>query len=446
MPSAHDLPPTIQWHEGMLLAPQHFQQLVQRTEKLLTYHVSLGLPYQFGVIRLRYESTQLFTGTLRVTELEAVLPDGLVVSFKTGPSAELQVDLKSHTENAKHTPIPVYLVVPIERSGGGKGDADLGRYLSVPGDEVDDEVSGGRPLRIPRLKPRLRLLAGSEPPPPRFVALPLLAVVFKNGAFVPADYIPPLLRVEVDSSLGEMCAQVSSLIRAKATYLLEVIRSPAITTKPTAIEENRRLLSQLLVYLPPFEALLATGMSHAYALYVALTAVAGSVAGVGSQLMPPVFPAYDHLNPRRSFGEVVQFVNQSLSDGISEAFTALPFRNENGLFSLQFEREWTRRTVVVGFKGAPGATDQQINEWVASSLIGTASRFRVLRERRLLGASRTAIDRVEGLVATRGMLLYQLQVNPDFIVPSEPLVIGNSVEKPPGMRPAEAYLYVANKE
>jgi len=271
-------------------------------------------------------------------------------------------------------------------------------------------------------------------------------VVFKNGAFVPADYIPPLLRVEVDSSLGEMCAQVSSLIRAKATYLLEVIRSPAITTKPTAIEENRRLLSQLLVNLPPFEALLATGTSHPYALYVALTAVAGSVAGVGSQLMPPVFPAYDHLNPRRSFGEVVQFVNQSLSDGISEAFTALPFRNENGLFSLQFEREWTRRTVVVGFKGAPGATDQQINEWVASSLIGTASRFRVLRERRLLGASRTAIDRVEGLVATRGMLLYQLQVNPDFIVPSEPLVIGNSVEKPPGMRPAEAYLYVANKE
>lgn len=116
MPSAHDLPPTIQWHEGMLLAPQHFQQLVQRTEKLLTYHVSLGLPYQFGVIRLRYESTQLFTGTLRVTELEAVLPDGLVVSFKTGPSAELQVDLKSHTENAKHTPIPVYLVVPFSLS------------------------------------------------------------------------------------------------------------------------------------------------------------------------------------------------------------------------------------------------------------------------------------------------------------------------------------------
>ncbi len=446
MPSAHDLPPTIQWHEGMLLAPQHFQQLVHRTEKLLTYHLGLGLPYQFGVTRLRYESTQLFTGTLRITELEAVLPDGLVVAFRTGPAAELQVDLKSHAESAKHTPVPVYLVVPIERTGGSKGDGDLGRYLSIPGDEVDDDVSGGRPLRIPRLKPRLRLIAGTETPPPRFVALPLMAVVYKNGAFVPSEYIPPLIRVEVDSPLGELCAQVSSLIRAKATYLLEVIRSPAITTKPAAIEENRRLLSQLVLNLPPFEALLATGTSHPYALYVALTAVAGSVAGVGNQLMPPLFPAYDHLNLRRSFAEVVQFVNQSLSDGISEAFTALPFRNENNLFGLQFEREWTRRTVVIGFKGAPGATDQQINEWVASSLIGTTSRFKVLRERRLLGATRTPIDKLEGLVATRGMLLFQLQMNPEFIVPNEPLVIGNSVEKPPGVRPAEAYLYVANKE
>ena len=78
-------------------------------------------------------------------------------------------------------------------------------------------------------------------------------------------------------------------------------------------------------------------------------------------------------------------------------------------------------------------------------LLGS-NRFRVLRERRLLGAQRTPIDRYEGLVATRGMLLFQLQVNAEFIVPSEPLLLGNSVEKPPGIRPAEAFLYVANKE
>lgn len=446
MPSAHDLPPAIQWHEGMLLAPQHFQQLVLRGDRLWQYHLGLGLPYHYGVSRLRYESTQLFSGTLRITELEAVLPDNLVVGFRSGTDSDLQLDLRSQMEAAKHSPVMVYLVVPAERVGSAKGDGDLGRYQSIPGDEVEDETVSGRAMRIPRLKPRLRLQAGLEAPSPRFTALPLLAVTYKNGAFVPADHIPPLLRVEVDSVLGEQCAQVSSLIRAKATYLLEIISSPAITTKPAVIEETRRLLSQLIINLPPFEALLATGTTHPYALYVALTAVAGAVAAVGSQPMPPVFPAYDHLNLRRSFAEVIRFITQSLAEGISEAFTAIPFKNEPSQFSLNFEREWMRRVLILAFKGAPGASDQQITEWVQSSLVGTASRFRVLRERRLLGATRQPIDRYEGLVATRGMLLFQLQVNPEFIVPNEPLLIGNSMEKPPGTRPAEAFLYIANKE
>jgi len=444
MSSAHDLPLAIQWHEGMLLAPQHFQQLVRRGDRLWQYHLGLALPYHFGVSRLRYESTQLFSGTLRITELEAVLPDNLVVGFRTGSDGDLQLDLRVHMETAKHSPVLVYLIVPAERAGASEGE--LGRYLSVPGDEVDDETVSGRALRIPRLKPRLRLQAGLEAPSPRFTALPLLAVSYKNGAFVPADYISPLLRVEVDSALGEQCAQVSSLIRAKATYLLEIISSPAITTKPAVIEETRRLLSQLIINLPPFEALLAPGTTHPYPLYVALTAVAGAVAAVGSQPMPPVFPAYDHLNLRRSFAEVIRFISQSLAEGVSEAFTAISFNNEGGQFSLNFEREWTRRVLILGFKGAPGANDQQITEWVASSLIGTASRFRMLRERRLLGAQRTPIDRYEGLVATRGMLLFQLQASGEFIIPNELLLIGNSVEKPPGVRPAEAFLYIANKE
>lgn len=446
MSSAHDLPLAIQWHEGMLLAPQHFQQLVLRGDRLWQYHLGLGLPYHFGVSRLRYESTQLFSGMLRITELEAVLPDNLVVAFRSGSDGDLQLDLRPHLETAKHSPVTVYLIVPAERAGANKGDGDLGRYLSVPGEEVDDETVSGRALRIPRLKPRLRLQAGLEAPSPRFTALPLLAVTYKNGAFVPADYIPPLLRVEVDSALGEQCAQVSSLIRAKATYLLEIISSPAITTKPAVIEETRRLLAQLIINLPPFEALLAPGTVHPFPLYVALTGLAGAVAAVGSQPMPPVFPAYDHLNLRRSFAHVIRFINQSLAEGVSEAFTAIPFKNDGGQFALNFEREWARRVLILGFKGAPGASDQQITEWVASSLIGTTSRFKVLRERRLLGAQRTPIDRYEGLVATRGMLLFQLQASPDFIVPNEPLLLGNSVEKPPGVRPAEAFLYIANKE
>jgi type VI secretion system protein ImpJ len=429
----------------MLLAPQHFQQLVARGDRLLHYNLALGLPFFFGVVRLRFDSTLLFGGALRITELEAVLPDGLVVAFRPGTGSELQIDLRAITEQAKHEPILVYLAVPAELRGGGGQEGELGRYVSVSGDSVTDETTGEQPLRIPRLRLRPRLLAGPEAPPQRYVSLPLLSVRYKNGAFVAAEYIPPLVQVEVDSALGELCARISRRVREKATYLLEVIRSPAITSKPALLEENKRLIGNLAANLLPFEALLATGRVHPYSVYVALCALAGEIAAVGSQLLPPLFPAYDHLDVRRSFEAVSEFILRSLDEGISEAFTAIPFKLDAGSFVLQFERDWQSRVLILGVKGAPGSSDQQITEWIQSSLIRTTSRFRMLRERRLLGAARQPIERYEGLVATRGALLFQLTVSPEFIVPGEQLMVGNFSEKPGLVRPAEMSLYVANK-
>lgn len=445
MATEQDVPALIQWHEGMLLAPQHFQQLVARSDQLLNHHLTLGLPFHFGVVRLRFDSTLLFGGTLRITELAALLPDGLAVSFRPGSGSELQIDLRAVTEQAKHEPILVYLAVPAELRGSSAQAGELGRYVSVPGDAVSDDTTGDQPVRIPRLRPRLRLLCGPDAPPQRYVSLPLLSVRYKNGAFVAAEYIPPLLQVEVDSALGELCARVSRRIREKATYLLEIIRSPAITSKPALLEESKRLIANLSTNLIPFEALLATGRVHPYALYVALCGIAGVVAAVGSQPLPPLFPAYDQLDVRRSFDAVCEFVFRSLDEGISEAFTSIPFKLDAGTFVLGFEREWQSRVLILGVKGAPGSSDQQIVDWVQSSLIGTSSRFRMLRERRLLGTARQPIERYEGLVATRGALLFQLQVSPDYIVPGEPLMVGNFSEKPGMARPAEMSLYVANK-
>ena len=57
------------------------------------------------------------------------------------------------------------------RFAAGNFDGEMGRYESFASDPVVDETSGERPLRIPRLRPRLRLLATAEPPPGRFVSM-----------------------------------------------------------------------------------------------------------------------------------------------------------------------------------------------------------------------------------------------------------------------------------
>ncbi|HYL06343.1 MAG TPA: hypothetical protein VE075_09905, partial [Thermoanaerobaculia bacterium] len=64
--TAYDVPPAIQWHEGMLLAPQHFQLFAQRQELLLQYHAAAISPFHWGVRSCRVDPVMLVDGTFRV--------------------------------------------------------------------------------------------------------------------------------------------------------------------------------------------------------------------------------------------------------------------------------------------------------------------------------------------------------------------------------------------
>ena len=85
------IPPAINWHEGMLLAPQHFQQTDQRHESLTTYHVSTVSPFHWGIMDLKIDRPRLVDGNLKIMSLEAVMPDGLAVSFGESDSDKVSV-------------------------------------------------------------------------------------------------------------------------------------------------------------------------------------------------------------------------------------------------------------------------------------------------------------------------------------------------------------------
>lgn len=443
MANDDSIPLEIQWHEGMLLSPQHFQEQARRAHRLLHYHV-LGVDrFHYGVVRLRIDSSLLFEGTLRVLELEAILPDGLLTSHRSGEREDLQIDLRAHADAAKQGQLIVYLAVPAAQSG--RGDAESSRFDSLLSEPVADEVSGTRPIQIPRLRPRLRLLCGSEPPPSRFVTIPLCGLRWKGGAFVLSEYIPPQILVSPDSALGELCQGLLRRVREKATYLVEVIRSPAISTKPAVIEENRRIIAHLVAELPALEAMVAAGACSPLSIYVALCRLAGNISPLGSRLVPPIFPVYDHLALRRCIDAVGDYLKQTLAEGVSDVFLSVPFVNDGTNFTLHFEREWLGRVLILSVKGPASMSDQQLHEWMSACLIGASSRFRQLRERRMLGVERRLIDRYEGLIATRGTLLYQITVHAELVIANEPLQIGPGSDKVLPGRPSELVLHVSNK-
>src|SRR5437762_12305103 len=97
--NARDIPAAIHWHEGLLLTPQHFQQLTSRQEALVQYSAAVYSPYCWGLRRFKHQGISLPTGKFQVIELEAVMPDGVLVSHDVAANGSpLAVDLAKYKD------------------------------------------------------------------------------------------------------------------------------------------------------------------------------------------------------------------------------------------------------------------------------------------------------------------------------------------------------------
>lgn len=430
------LPAAVQWHEGMLLAPQHFQLQDQRHEALLHFHLDQAAPFHWGVRRLEYDRTRLLAGTLQLRALEALLPDGLVISYPARDEAPtLQLALPELKEVDWQRPVRLHVGVPSERLG------DPSRFVSTASEPVLDESTGDMPLSIAQLAPRLELFAG--PPPTGYSALPLLEVRRLGESFSVEDYLPPLLGVSLDSPLGEQCDRLTLRIRQKAASLMESVRAHG--EEPGVLAEHQRQLSWLVSGLPPFEALLRSGGPHPFTLYLSLCALAGQVSQVGEVRIPPAFAAYDHADARRSFEPVFSFIEGALEAGLSEAYTRVPLTPEGNGFSTRLLSTWVGRDMVLEVRGRSGTTRQQVLGWMTGCRIGSDSRHRQMRETRTLGARRELIEPPTGLVPRPGALLFSLEASTFYLRPDERLLLENTLEPGEVQAPADISLLIRNE-
>ncbi len=435
---ADHLPAAVEWHEGMLLAPQHFQQQDRRHEALLHLHLGLAVPFHWGVYQLQYDRALLLAGTLRVLELEAILPDGLAVSHHAGKGGTLELALGSVHGLDWQRPVRLHLAVASER----RGSTGPSRFISTTSEPLADESTGDMPLRIAQLQPRLELFAGT--PPRGYSSLPLIEVRRAGESFAVEEYLPPLLTVSFDSPLGERCDRLALRIRQKAASLSELLRAQA--DEPSQRAESQRQLRWLVAGLPPFEAVLRSGTPHPFGLYLALCTLAGQLAAIGEGSIPPAFLAYEHLDPLRSFEAVFSFIEGVLEQGFSEAYTRVPLQPDAGGFSTRFLQKWMDRELVLEVRGRPGTTRQQVLGWMAGCRIGTDSRHRLMRETRTLGSRRELIDGRPGLVPRPGTLLFSLESSTTFLRADERLLLENTLEPGELQAPADIHLLIRNDD
>lgn len=431
--SAQAVPQEVQWKEGMLLMPQHFQQLARRQEALLHYHASNLSPYHWGIRYVSIDQARLPGGDFRVLELEAVMPDGLAVS--AWPEDHLSFNLAMLGDDAKARPTRIHLAITTQKH------LPLADRYESHEIEVDDENGRGPEAKMDILRPKLQLLAGDDPPP-KFVSFPLAEVEYRDETFRLTKFEPPWLHVPPGSALYDMGVAISSRLRGKAAYLADQVRSLPGSTAGAQIAEGKALVHALVGELPTFEALLSSGTSHPFPLYLALCSLVGHVAGLSRALLPPLLEPYDHNDLYATFEQAQAAITRALNEGVHESYTSHRFILDGDTYRLRFDPDWMTRTLVLGVRSPAGAVGFEAEKWMAATVISGETMLLTLRERRQLGAARKRIDSGPDLAPPQGVTLFSLKPEPEFVIPGDELVVVNPGG---GRRPDEIVLYVRNR-
>lgn len=446
MTVAREPVPALLWHEGMMLAPQHFQQLTLRQEQVTLYHAAASSPFHWGVADVSLDRVALVAGTARVLELEAILPDGLIVKHVADRDPPLELDLTPYSEAAGRAPLTLYLAVPVGRGVDGAG-GELPRFEAYEGQPLVDEAGGGEEVMVQRVRPRGSLVVtttAGQRPPAKYAALPIARVSYENESFVLAPYVPPTLIVGENSALGRLVADIARRAREKALFLAGRVAAAEAGGQPIAVE-TRAEIQGLAAGLPALEAMVGIGRAHPFALYLELARFAGLLSAFAAASVPPLFSRYDHDDPLPVFTEIRDVITRTL-DRVRESARPVPFLAEGQKFTLALEPTWLGSgRLLVGVRGPVGMSEAEIAAWIEASLIATRDKSQNLWDLRVSGAVRRPLDRTADLdfVPPRGTVLFAIDVDSDSITPGEVLEIWNADTRPGRLRPTDIVLYVA---
>jgi type VI secretion system protein ImpJ len=433
--------PAIQWHEGMLLAPHHFQQLDLRYEQAVSYHMRLLSPFHWGIIHYEIDQVLLPSGILRLVACEAVMPDGLIVHYHPEQHPVVEIDLNPYKTFLAEENWKVYLGIPEFTAGVSGLAGDMPRYYSWEGEDVKDENVADNVIRIPRLLPRLHLLL-SQKPPSRFLSFPFLKVGLREEAYITLPYVPPSFSIEPTSPLGERCAALAQRIREKVAYLNQRWQNQVGSI---LLSETADLLRPLLQVLPLLEGIMRSQALHPYQFYQHLCTVAGHLTALRLDQLPSPYPVYDHEDIQGSLLPLFEQMETTINT-IEQNYLALPFQREGRFFFLPMEHAFLKMdTLLIGIRASGSMTDGELEGWMQSAVIASDSRLESAKAMRVIGAKRDIIKagEVYNLLPGRGCAIFRVANDPAYIVAGEKLNVfsmGDSDTK----RPVDVVFYMKN--
>ena len=423
--------PAVQWHDGMLLSPHHFQQQEIRNEQKIAHHTRL-LPYRhFGLCSVQFDPVLLSDGKVRIQSLEAVMPDSLIVVYQDGPDLpplELILD-----KNVKETLVHLCLAAS-NFIDGSTVAGDFPRYHSLTRNAIDMNT-GDNPIDIPVLVPRLFLYPSV---PPWATGFPLIKMRYHDGRFTQVPFTGPCFFLWEDSDLWKQCAALAGRIREKTTYYTERYQ----TTYGTALfVETGIILKTLLSAMLPYEALLHGPATHPAVVYQTLVQTLSHLAGLKPAQIPPVLSGYMHNDIDHCFEDALSLAHSYL-DTLDCLYSIVRFQKKERLFSVLLQQDPGPK-FYVGLKSQRTMTYVDTEKWMHDAVICSDFAVEVTRIQRITGAHRSLLreENMRDMLPSQDILIFEIKNDPAFIKTGQHLHIFNPSDHD-DFRPLEIFHYI----
>ncbi len=429
----------VQWHEGMLLSPQHFQYTELRLEQLL-YASALSSAYTgWGVLELDIDKSLLSQNIVEISELVAILPDGTTVLHnRDSKLTENQpinlrfnlndLGLKSATETT--------ICLCLHQTTDNKK-----RYDSVEYNNIVDENSGDNIITLPILRPKLFL--NPDVVPTECVGFPILKLIFDGQKFLIQPFLPASLSIPSGHPIIKRLAEIVLNLRQKASYL---INKAGQTSSAAILRDSQATLRPLISSLCILEPLLGLERLHPERLFDHLINVASNILPMQITQIPGTLPTYDPFDPGSSIGYFLNIFEKTISS-VQQRYLSIPFHQQDRLFYIHLLPSYANDDLYIGFRSPPGMTENQMYEWVQEAIISSDEKIDVVTTRRISGATRTLVQDgdLDDLIPNTGTIIFCIKKTDEFIKARQNINIFNPGDIPE-KRPLDITLFIQQNE
>jgi len=332
------------WSEGMFLRPQHFQQQLRYTERLIEARCAPVAGFAWGLTTLRVDQDQLSAGKIAISSASGILPDGTPFSVPEHDAPPPALDIPENTHN-----LVLYLGLPIRREGvveiahEGALTPTRQQAQEIEIRDVNSTHSSPVPVNVSGLS--LRIMT-SDDDRGDYSCIDFGKIIesrSNRNIILDDSYIPTVTDCRSAVQLKGYIDELERLLRHRCEALSDRVAEAG--RGGNAEISDFLLLQAVNRYLPLFAHFGHVECLHPVHLYSKMLEMSGEFATFTKpDKRPESFDAYRHEDLQKSFDPVIRDLRQSLSMVLDR--NAIPIPLQERKFGVRVASVFDRKLLV----------------------------------------------------------------------------------------------------